>query len=62
MFILAGLLLSALIVYLILFKQIKPYYNIKRQSGTANGDVVELIEENHTLEEQVIIESDVTSL
>ena len=59
---LAGLLLLALIVYLILFKQLKPYYNIKRQSGVANGDVVELIEGSPHLEEQVIVETEVTSL
>jgi len=49
--------MSALVV-----QQLKPYYNIRRQSGIANGDVVKLVEGNHSLEEQVIIESEVTSL
>ena len=60
MFLMGGMLLTVLVIYVILFRRLKPYYSIKRNQAhyKTNGDVVELVE----VQEEVIVETEVTSL
>jgi len=61
---LAGLISVVVVIYLILFRKLKPYHSITKGHETAsdnmgNGDVVELVEADHT---QNIVKPEVTSL
>ena len=68
---LAGLISTVVVIYLILFRKLKPYHSIKKGHKTANGavsngdvsngDVVELVEAEQDVSQEVV-ESEVTSL
>ena len=53
---LAGILAVMLIIYIILFRQLKPYHSIQQTShhDDANGDVVELVVTDHDVSEKEI--------
>ena len=59
-FLLGGMLLAVLVIYIILFRQLKPYYSIqhKHTQGKANGDLIELVTSKETSDS----ETEVTSL
>jgi len=64
--VLAGLISTVVVIYLILFKKLKPYHSINKGHETAsgnvvNGDVVELVEAEQDFSHDVV-ESEVTSL
>ena len=54
------MLFTILVIYIILFKKLKPYHSIEQKytHGKANGDVVELV----TAKQEEAIETEVTSL
>lgn len=54
------MLFAVLVIYIILFRKLKPYYSIehKHALGKANGDVIELVTEK----EEDIETEEVTSL
>lgn len=63
---LAGLLSTVLVIYLMLFRKLKPYHSVSKRHQTANvnvgnDDVVELIEPQQDYNQNAI-ESDVTAL
>ena len=59
-FLLGGMLFTILVIYIILFKKLKPYHSIEQKytHGKANDDVVELV----TAKQEEAIETEVTSL
>ena len=59
-FLLGGMLFTVLVIYVILFKKLKPYHSIEQKytHSNANGDVVELV----TAKQDETIETEVTSL
>jgi len=60
-FLLGGMLFTVLVIYIILFRKLKPYYSIqsRHSHGKANGDVVELVTSNC---KETIPETEETSL
>ena len=61
---LAGMLFAVLVIYAVLFRQLKPYHGIqqKHPHGNANDEDVELINADHNGDQNFSTTSEATSL